>query len=161
MSNDLGTALWYSVFYFRFTDEWCFLQPAGWQGIANSDLIYPTRAHSSWHFHQPVGEDVCCSTAASRAGACFYLSKLGEYSEHCVSSSSVLLVLLSARFCAEIVAAAGPQWLRQVDSVMDFIAGLCSMCSKAVHEALFHLNLTVWKPFAKIMQCTTPTFPLA
>lgn len=46
MSNDLGTALWYSVFCFRFTDEWCFLQPAGWQGIANSDLIYPTGAHS-------------------------------------------------------------------------------------------------------------------
>lgn len=47
MRNDLRTALWYSVFCFRFTDEWCFLQLASWQGIANSDLIYPTRAHSS------------------------------------------------------------------------------------------------------------------
>lgn len=36
-----------SVFCFRFTDEQRFLQPASWQGITDSDLIYPSRAHSS------------------------------------------------------------------------------------------------------------------
>lgn len=55
------------------------------------------------------GEDVCCSTAASRAGAYFCLGRLGEYSEHCVSLDSVMLVLRGTTFWAEIGAAAGPQ----------------------------------------------------
>lgn len=142
-----GQLLWYSVFCFRFTDEWCFLQPAGWQGIANSDLIYPTRAHSPWRFHQPVGEDVCCSTAASRAGACFCLGKLGEYSGHGVSVSSVLPVL----HCSS----SRSQWERQVGSVIYFIQ-FSTAC--AVYKAVYHLGLACWKPFAKIMQCTTDTF---
>lgn len=54
-------------------------------------------------------EDVCCSAAASRAGAYFCLGKLGEYSERCVSLDSVTLVLRGTAFCAETGAAAGPQ----------------------------------------------------
>lgn len=52
-------------------------------------------------------------------------------------------------FVVEIGAEAGPQWLRQVSSVMYFIRGLCKMCCKAVYKAVNKLNLTTWEPFAK------------
>lgn len=44
-------------------------------------------------------EDVYCSTAASKACAYFYLGKLSEYSEHCVSLNGVILILQGTKFC--------------------------------------------------------------
>lgn len=45
--------------------------------------------------------------------------------------------------------------------MMDFITGFCSMCCKAVYKAVCHLDLTSWKPLAKIIQSTTDAFPLS
>lgn len=37
----------------------------------------------------------------------------------------------------------------------------CKVVYRVVYKAVYHLNVTSWKPFAKIMQCTTDTFPFS
>lgn len=44
-------------------------------------------------------EDIYCSTAPSKAWAYFYLGKLSEYSQHCISLNSVTLISQSTNFC--------------------------------------------------------------
>lgn len=34
----------------------------------------------------------------------------------------------------------------------------CKVVHRVVYKAVYHLNVTSWKPFAKIMQCTTDNF---
>lgn len=135
--NDLGTALWCSAFCFRFTDECCFFQPESWQGIGNSDFIYPTRAHSSWCLHQPVWRRLLFNCYQQSLGLIF----ISANSVNILNTASAWIMLYSSYrvpdFGIEIGTEAGPQWLK-LSSVMCFITGVCDMCCKAV----YNLNLT-------------------
>lgn len=143
MSKDLWTGLWCSVFCFHFTDKWCFLQPASWQGIANSDLIYRTRAHSCWWFHQPVGRHLlfhCCQQSSHLF--------LPQQTLNMLNSVSALMALhLSSRVSSFVVdmAAGGKRGLAG-RLVMYFIIVLCNVCFGAVYKVEPH----ELEPFCKI-----------
>lgn len=148
-SKDLRAGLWCRVFCFHFTDEWCFLQPASWQGVENSDFIYRTRAHSCWWFHQPVGRHLlflCCQQRS-----CLFLS---QQTLNMLNTVSTWMALHSSSrvlsFVVEMAAGGGGgvagrlvQWC----ILLQFYA----TCAVGLYT---NLNLMSWNPFAKLMQHT-------
>lgn len=159
MSNDLGTALWYSVFCFRFTDEWCFLQPAGWQGIANSDLLYPTGAHSPDVFISQWGKTFAVQLLPELALVFILQTRwifwtLCQFKQCCACPTWYHVLSGDRSSSSSSVTEAG--WVSD-----GFHYRFMQHVLQGSLKAVCHLDLTSWKPLAKIFQCTTDAFPLS